>query len=159
MLIDTSPQELIVRGQVELKLYNKHGDVINERLVKNAVTNAGRSSILGRLMSNTTPVGPGYNDPIYMGVGTDSTPASTSNTDLQAAIGTRVVVYPTVAANVASWSATFNPGNGTGALREAGIWSGPTGSATAFMYARTVFDLITKKADDTLTIKWTITIS
>ena len=64
----------------------------------------------------------------------------------------------TAAVNVdnITYEATFNPGQGTGALVEAGIFNGATGGV---MLCRTQFPIVTKEADDTIIIQWTVSIA
>ena len=61
-------------------------------------------------------------------------------------------------ADAVQWVATFNPTVGTGAITEAGIFNTVTGG-TGLMFARTVFPVINKGANDTLTITWKITVA
>lgn len=51
---------------------------------------------------------------------------------------------------------TFNPGEGTGAVTEAGVFNAAT---AADMLCRTVFAVVNKAATDTMVITWTITLS
>ena len=55
-------------------------------------------------------------------------------------------------AYVASWAA----GDGTGAITEAGIFDA---ASAGDMLARTVFSVVNKGADDSMTITWTVTVS
>jgi hypothetical protein len=64
----------------------------------------------------------------------------------------------TVSNNVVTYNATFNPGTGTGAITEAGIFNSGTAN-TVTMLCRTVFAVVNKGADDTMSITWTVTIS
>jgi hypothetical protein len=78
-------------------------------------------------------------------------------------------------ANTITYASTFSPGQGTGAIVEAGIFnaSDPAGTGTGSttgsggnaayvggaMLCRTTFPVVTKGADDTMSITWTVTIS
>ena len=62
----------------------------------------------------------------------------------------------TVAAAVVTYNATFNPGTGTGAIVEAGIFNDSTAGT---LLCRTTFAVVNKGADDTMSITWTVTIS
>jgi hypothetical protein len=51
---------------------------------------------------------------------------------------------------------SFEAGDGTGAVTEAGLFNAATGGD---MLCRTVFSVVNKAADDTMAITWTITLS
>ena len=50
----------------------------------------------------------------------------------------------------------FAAGSGTGAITEAGVFNASSGGT---MLCRTVFSVVNKGADDSMTITWTITVS
>ena len=52
--------------------------------------------------------------------------------------------------------ASFEAGDATGAVTEAGLFNAVTGGD---MLCRTVFAVVNKAADDTMTVTWTITVS
>ena len=62
----------------------------------------------------------------------------------------------TISTNTVEYVATFGAGTGTAALVEAGILNAGSGGT---LLCRTVFSVVNKGADDTLTITWTITIN
>ena len=62
----------------------------------------------------------------------------------------------TPSSNTWNNTATFAPGNGTGAVTEAGLF---TAASVGTMFARQVFGAYNKAAGDTLVISWTITLS
>jgi hypothetical protein len=67
-----------------------------------------------------------------------------------------VVTSATAAGASIVYVGTWAAGDGTGAITEAGIFNA---SSAGDMLARTVFSVITKDANDTLSITWTITLS
>ena len=100
----------------------------------------------------------------HMGIGTSSAASVSTMTDLQASIGTRATATATLGTagneHQITYSSTFAPGNGTGAITEAGIFNALTGTAPAVdMLCRTTFSTINKGANDTLSISWTVTIN
>lgn len=142
-----------VTGELEINLYDESGVLKVQRTVPNLVVTAGKNWIAARMKDSGSPV-----QMTHMAIGTDSTAAQVGQTALLAQVG-RVAVSPaggTVNNNVVSYSATFPAGTGTGVLREAGIFNNDT---TGTMLCRTVFDIITKGAADTLTINWNVTIN
>ena len=50
----------------------------------------------------------------------------------------------------------FEAGDATGAVTEAGIFNAASGGD---MLCRTVFSVVNKAADDTMSVTWTITLS
>ena len=143
-------------GQLHIELRGPDGQLKDERKVHNMVVNAGKAFIAQSMLKTTV------NTPAAMthfGVGTSSTAAAAAQTALVTEIGTRAAVTPTnvtvtVTNDSAQYVATFAAGNGTGALTEAGIFNA---GAAGTMLARTVFAVINKGADDSLTITWKIT--
>ena len=85
-------------------------------------------------------------------------PTAAANT----ALGTEIdrnglaVSGGTATGAVVSYTGTWAPGDGTGALTEAGLF---TASSGGVMLCRTVFPVVNKGADDTVTIVWDVTIS
>jgi hypothetical protein len=141
-----------VTGLVEILLYNNKGILKDHRTIKNMVVTSGKSLIASRLVSNYAGV------PGYMWVGTSSTAAAQGQTDLITPVssGRTYLGGTALNANVITYSATFIAGVGTGALREAGVFNSNTGG---IMLCRTVFDQVSKNADDILTINWNLTIN
>jgi len=101
----------------------------------------------------------------HMAVGTSNTAPAAGDTNLAAEVGSsRTALTSTVnTSNAVTYACTFNPGVGTGALVEAGIFNYGTYAAsptsTQILLCRTIFAVINKGAADTLTISWTVTIS
>jgi len=96
----------------------------------------------------------------HMAVGTDGTTAAAANTALLAEIAggrnTLGTAGGTVTTNTIVYVATWAAGDGTGAIKEAGIFNASTAGD---MFARTDFPVVNKGADDSMTITWTITVS
>jgi hypothetical protein len=93
-----------------------------------------------------------------MAIGSGTTAAVVGDTGLESELG-RVALTTaggTVSGAVVTYEATFNAGTGTGAVTEAGILNAGTGGT---MLCRTVFNVVNKGQDDTLSITWTVTIS
>ena len=163
-IIDTSQSifDFKVTGQVNLKLYNQHGELIDERDTKNLVVTTGKNYIASRIASNTADI------VSYMGIGTSnfingqtigSTTPVVGDTTLTAPItpGNRVTATPVASGTQVTYTGTFGPSNGSGGIVEAGLFSALTGGT---MLARTTFGIITKAiSTDTLTLTWTLTVS
>jgi hypothetical protein len=141
-----------VTGKLHIVLTDENGNVKDEREVDNLVVQSGLNFIASRMKDATANV------MSHMSVGTTSTTPTLSDTALGSEVsGSRVALTSTVVSgsNV-TYTATFNPGVGTGALVEAGIFNA---ASSGTMLCRTTFAVINKNAADTLTISWTTTAS
>jgi hypothetical protein len=93
----------------------------------------------------------------HMALGSSTTAAAAGQTDLLSILGSREALDSTSdSANVITYVASFEAGDATGAVTEAGIFNALTAGT---MLCRTVFDVVNKAADDTLAITWTITLT
>ena len=153
-----------LRGKVDVMLYDKSGQVKDERHLDNLIVGVGVEGIAYKIapfagsVASSTP----YN---YIALGTGNTPVGSSQTALAAELPTganyaRVQelnsIYSTSSGNKLILSVTFPPGQGTGTLRESGIFDASSGGN---MLARQTFADISKAAGDTLSVTWTITLS
>jgi len=144
-------------GVLTLSLRDSEGNLKQEVTVPNTVVNAGKAFIAQSMIKTTT------NSPVamtHMGIGTGVTAVAPAQTALVTETGTRSAVSPTnttvtVTNDTIQYVATFAAGNGTAALTEAGIFNA---SSAGTMLCRTVFSVINKGADDSLTITWRVTI-
>jgi hypothetical protein len=150
MIIDN----LGLAGRLNIVLTDANGNIKDERTVKNLVVNSGLGYITDRMTANTTSV------MSHMGVGSDNTSVDPADTDLGTLVGSRKALDSDNRSGSDNESivyiATFDPGEATGALTEAGIFNAST---SGVMLCRTVFSVINKAAGDTLQITWTITLS
>lgn len=146
-------EELIkITGNVRLVLCDQYGSVKQNLHVPNLVTTAGKTFIASR-MTDTSNAVMGF-----MWVGTSTTAATVSDTDLITPIagGRLALTSSTPTANVIAYAATFNAGVATGTITEAGIFNA---NSAGTMLCRTVFAAVTKGASDILTINWNVTVS
>lgn len=146
---------LKLRGDVEIILKDKNGYPVDTRSISNLVVNSGLDYIGSRMLDNTTDA------MSFMGLGSDNTTATASDTDLGALVGAReeltTAVYSfTQGEAKITYRATFEAGDATGDLSEAGIFNGSTGGD---MLCRTTFDTLTKPADSELSVTWVISLS
>jgi len=139
-----------VKGRLNVVLTDKHGNVKESREVNNLVVNTGLAYIASR-MKDTTDTAMSH-----MAVGAGTTAAAAGDTALGSELGRVSLTSTTVTSNAVAYVATFGAGTGTGAVTEAGILNAGSGGT---LLCRTVFDVVNKSADDTLSVTWTITIS
>lgn len=142
------------RGLVTFTLIDESGK-IKEQQDHNLVVDPGLAYIASRMKDTSAAA------MSHMAVGTSTTAEADAQTALLAesarvALTSTTIVTTSVTNDSVQYVATFNPGTGTAALTEAGLFNDPT---TGTMLARTVFPVINKGALDTLTITWKVTVA
>lgn len=147
-------ENLKLSGQLNIVLKDKTGNVKDEREVKNLVVNTGLAYIASRMTGTAKAV------MSHMAVGSGTTAAAATQTDLISVLGSRETLDST---NISGsnnekvvYVSSFEAGDGTGAVTEAGLFNASSGGD---MLCRTVFSVVNKAADDTMAITWTITLS
>ena len=141
---------LKLRGDVALVLRDKDGNVKDERVIENLIVDTGLNFICDRMKDDETAM-------THMALGSGSTAAAAGDTTLGSQLGSREALdSSTVTNNQIVYVASFEAGDATGAVTEAGIFNASTGGT---MLCRTVFSVVNKAADDTLTVNWTITLT
>ena len=166
MLATSGPasEGLHFKGNVDMVLYDETGQIKDERHIDNLIVNAGVEGVASRIAPHDGPINPPapYN---YIALGSSATGADPAQTALVAELPTGTsyariqdgtAQYTTSGGNKLTLSVTFAPGQGTGTLRESGVFNAPSGGS---MLARQTFAEIQKAAGDTLTVTWTITLS
>lgn len=144
-------ESMKISGEVKMVLTGPDGKVKQEVTRPNLVVDTGTAFIASRME--------GTDDAVmsHMAIGSGTTAAAASDTDVETILGTREAIDTAVAtANQIVYTCGFEAGDGTGAVTEAGIFNASTGGT---MLCRTTFPVVNKQADDVLTITWTITIS
>lgn len=129
-----------------------HADGTEEKHFCNLVVTTGKTFIASRMASASAAVMG------WIEVGTGTNAAVVGDTTLQTALYRKATTVSGGSPSGASvtYSVTLNPGEGTGALTEAGIFNA---SSAGTMLARTVFGVINKAAGDTVIINWTISLT
>ena len=130
-----------------------NGEVVKE--VPNTVVLSGKEFVASRMIGTTAAVMNG------MAIGTGSTAVDPiTNTTLGTEDDRQSLSSSAIDAtddNKVVYTATFGAGNGSGAITEAGIFNNSTSGGT--MLCRTVFPVVNKGDNDSMTITWTITVS
>ena len=143
--------QIYPKGQLSILLTGSDGKVKVNETVKNLVVDAGKGWIAARMTEASIP-----DEMSHMAVGTDNTAAAGGQTTLVTENARVALSTTTISTNTVEYVATFGAGTGTAALVEAGILNAASGGT---LLCRTVFSVVNKGADDTLTITWTITIN
>ena len=139
-------------GSLKITVTDATGKVKEEREVPNLVVTVGKTFIASRMVGTASTVMG------YMEVGTGTTAPAAGDTALQAAIAASrtALTSGTSSSNVATYVTTFAAGVGTGAITEAGIFNA---ASAGTMLCRTVFSVVNKGANDTMTITWAVTVN
>ena len=147
MLIDG----MKAKGRVNIVLKGKDGKVKESREINNLVVGSGLDYIASRMGGTSSSV------MSHMALGSGTTAAANGDTDLESILGSREALdSTTVTDNTIQYLSSFEAGDATGAVTEAGIFNASTGGD---MLCRTTFDVVNKGAEDSLSVTWTITIS
>jgi hypothetical protein len=145
---------LKLSGALSIVLTDKDGNVKDSREVKNLVVNAGLAYIISRMVGTAKAV------VSHMALGAGTSAAAASQTDLVSILGSREPLDSTTITGTnlekVQYVATFEPGDATGAVTEAGLFNA---ASAGDMLCRTVFPVVNKAADDQMAITWTITLS
>ena len=143
-------ETLKATGKLRLVLDKENGDQEVHQF-DNLVVTTGKNFIASRM------VGTSDNVMSHIGIGSGSTAAAAGDSALGSSLA-RVAVTGTPGASgaVATYTATFAAGTGTGAVTEAGLFNA---SSSGTMLCRTVFAAVNKASGDSMTITWTVTIS
>ena len=144
-------EDLKLRGDVAIVLKDKDGNVKDSREIHNLVVSAGLEFICSRMAGTSAGL------MSHMALGSGTTAAAAGQTDLVSILGSREALdSSTASANTITYVSSFEAGEGTGAVTEAGIFNASSGST---MLCRTVFAVVNKQADDTMSVTWTITLT
>ena len=144
-------ENLKLSGQLTIVLRDKNGNVKEERTEENLVVTTGLGYIASRMKDASATA------MTHMALGSGTTNAAAGQTDLVTLLAAREALdSTTVTANAVAYVASFEAGDATGAVTEAGIFNASTSGT---MLCRVKFDVVNKAADDTMTVTWTITVS
>jgi hypothetical protein len=139
------------KGSLVITLTDQDGNVKDQRKVDNLVVNTGTAFIASRMAGTSAGV------MSHMGIGSGTTAAAGGDTALETQVGSRVALSSTtVTANAVEYQASFPAGASTGAITEAGVFNA---SSAGTLLCRTVFAVVNKGVDDTLSIQWIVTIN
>ena len=144
MIID----DLEITGALKISLNN---EIVHQ--CDNLVVTAGKNWVAGRFKDGSIP-----DEMSHMAIGSADTAAAAGNTALATELNRIVLTTDggTVSTNTVQYDATWSDSSPAYAIKEAGIFNAASGGT---MLARTVFAIINKGTDDTVSISWTITVS
>ena len=143
--------QLKLHGELHIVVKDKNGNVKESRKEKNLVVSSGLNFICSRMKDTTDGA------MSHMALGSGTVAAAAGDTALGTQLGSREALdSTTVSTNTIEYVSSFEAGEGTGAVTEAGIFNAASGGT---MLCRVVFAEINKAADDTMSITWTITLT
>lgn len=143
-------ENIKVTGDVCIKVFDEAGNVKDERVIKNLVVSVGKTFIASRM------VGVAANVMSHMAIGSSSTSPAAADTGLGGELGRVALGSSSASGAVATYTASFPAGTGTGAVVEAGIFNA---ASAGTMLCRTTFAVVNKGANDGMSVTWTITVS
>jgi hypothetical protein len=139
--------------QDNLKMTGHLAIAINNEVVQevpNLVVTSGKAYVASRMKDTT------LNAMSHMAIGTGSTAAAAANTALGSEADRNSLSSTTVSNGTVTYVATFGAGEGTGAITEAALLNASSGGT---MLCRTVFAVVNKGSQDSMTITWSVTVS
>lgn len=149
-------EQLKINGSVNVKLIGPDGLIKQEHTNHNLVVTVGKTYLAAFLLPGNHNTGTEFSQ--FVGLGTNTSGPASGDTALGAEFSgggySRATGALTSSSNVWTNTSTFAPGNGTGAVTEAGLFSAST---VGTLFARQVFGVYNKAAGDTLIIVWNVT--
>lgn len=139
--------------QDNLKMTGHLAIAINDEVVQevpNLVVTSGKAYVASRMKDTTLSA------MSHMAIGTGTTAAAAANTALGSEADRNSLSSTTVSNGTVTYVATFGAGEGTGAITEAALLNGSSGGT---MLCRTVFAVVNKGSQDSMTITWSVTVS
>ena len=144
-------ENLKLRGDVAIVLKDKDGKVKESRDINNLVVSSGLTYICSRMADASAGV------MSHMALGSGTTAAAAGDNDLESILGSREALDSTTASsNTITYVSSFEAGEATGAVTEAGIFNAATSGT---MLCHVIFPVVNKQADDTMSVTWTITLT
>lgn len=137
-------------GELSIILLDSNQNIKQTIFVPNLVVTVGKNFIAERMVGTTAGV------MSHMAIGTSNANLVAANATLSAEIARVALTSSVRTNNTVRYTATFNPGVGTGALVEAGVLNDAT---LGTLLCRTTYSVVNKDAGDTLTINWDVTIN
>ena len=118
--------------------------------VPNLVVTAGKGYVASRMKDTSLGA------MSHMAIGTGTSAAAAGDTALGSEADRNSLTSTTVSAGTVTYIATFGAGEGTGAITEAALLNASSGGT---MLCRTVFAVVNKGSQDSMTITWSVTVS
>lgn len=143
------PDSLPLAINVEVELRGPDGVLKQREELHNLIPTIGKEAIIDNILAAPT-----LGKPTHMAIGTGTEAAAAGDTKLKTELDRNALTSKERSGKVVTMVGTWAAGDGTGAITEAGLLSAV---AEGNLFARAVFSVVNKGAEDTLTITWKIT--
>lgn len=143
-----------LKGRYFVTLYGPDGAMKDYREGDNVVTTVGKEFIASFLKS--AALAAATNTAKYIAIGTGSGAESASDTAMGTEVSRHTGTVTYTSGGIVEIRATFATGSGTGAIVEYGLLSS---NANGTLISRDIESVITKGANDTLTVVYQMTFS
>lgn len=143
-------EQLEIAHNVEVEVFGPDGALKDRREIHNLVPTAGKNVIADQLVAE-----PSKAKPTHMAIGKGNEEPKAADTTLKEELDRNALASKTRENNVVTMVGEWAAGDGTGSIVEAGIFNA---SSNGDLFARAVFGVITKAAEDTLKITWKVTV-
>lgn len=137
-------------GMLRVVVIGPDGQVKTDETFKNLVVNVGKDFVASRMVAASATV------MSHMAIGSGTTAPAAGDTTLSSELGRVTLASSSAAGAVVTYTASFPAGTGTGAVTEAGIFNA---GVAGTMLCRTVFSVVNKGANDSMSVTWTVTVS
>jgi hypothetical protein len=145
-------EKIVATGELKIVVTAPDGTVKQEETVKNLVVTTGLGYIASRMKDTTATA------MSHMAIGTGTSSALAANTALGSESARVALTSTTVTGAAVAYVASFPAGTPASltAITEAGIFNA---SSSGTMLCRTVFSVVNKDVNDTMSITWTVTMA
>jgi hypothetical protein len=145
-------EKIVATGELKIVVTAPDGTVKQEQEVKNLVVTAGLGFIASRM------AGTSANVMSHMAIGTGTSSALAANTTLGTESARVALTSTTPTGAAVAYVASFPAGTPASltAITEAGLFNA---SSSGTMLCRTVFNVVNKDVNDTMSITWTVTMA
>ena len=148
------PSAIKLHGRYIVRLYGPDDELKQEIIGKNVVATNGKEWLASLLYS--CALAAATNTAKYIAIGSDSTTEAATNTALGTETSRHTGTVSYVSNQIVQITATFATGSGTGNVYEYGLLTSSTGGT---LISRDTEALISKGANDKLTVTYQLTLS
>jgi hypothetical protein len=134
---------------VYVELRGPDGKLKQVEEIHNLIPTIGKEALMDNILAAPT-----LGKPTHMAIGSGSEAAAAGDTKLKTETDRNALAEKTRSGKVVTLKAEWAAGDGTGEIKEAGLFSA---SSEGSLFARAVFAVVNKGAEDTLVIIWKIT--
>src|ERR1044072_5754239 len=120
--LDDFGEDLAAEDNARVGVRGPDGEIKQEVSGHNLLTTVGKEKLVERLLASPSTEGPKY-----IGIGKSGTAAAAGDTALGEQAARKEATTPSASGNVLTLKKTFAAGEGTGEIKEAGVFSAEAG--------------------------------